>query len=1368
MADSLDANNNNNGVPPTIDVQTLIAERKGQKQLEDNIKAKKDATESNAEKSQHVQSIERSLIGMERTDVDAASIKVARLENATSDIVCNGGSSHNNVVESCPPPVPVTASSNKRDFAQSISYGMGYVPEKVVRDDQPSHPQSNNVSDKTDSLPSNGTTISSPPSSYIDNSHVRRQVKKHNDSTKNNDDVRNHKLYNHFLSSIVDLSPIPKVNPLPRPTPRDIAELEGCLQISSKFEQTSENSWREDWSGNLQLIDKEIVVNTDRIALNPQVKPIKMIVSEWVSELAKGSDNLRVISLLFAFVYHMKGTPDMAKKIMAYAVQRSAKSANERLHFVLDAVRRISHDPTVLMQDGWTTIKAQRTDGPSDGAFLIGERIIWQKYEAVVIAFVRDEDIGDLWKAIWLEDLDTFDLEADELQEGMRKWLSKDARKKAKSLNSSGAMPLLGLTANRERSGLTSKPPASIRFAESSKFTVAGIDHGIILAASLNPKAHLGVFWPARVMHVSEIRAHGLNPASRRSSSKNEIYIVFLAPYWNGQYSFRPKSTFGAVSSYAKESFSTGPMFEVEAIEVSATTIQPYPYGGEDSSSLSIDKLRSSFKFLGLPGPAFDRFLDSHRLAACLKHYARWEHSKKSSLHLNGVKDAGAFASLSDSHPMSVQTAIFPSAGKILTTVFAQWVKGMVESRFTIERISHFYFFVRRPLVLNLPFDYILKNLPGPNNSQDNEEVTEPTIRLHLVLEAMRPPFCWETNKKENHSSSPAQATRHSKISSGTCIPKTAGPVSPVSSSNRTPLTIEPTNRSIPLSTVPHSDYDDWILKNSEDLWELFGSNPEISPLFHLGERIKFLIAKSQKEIANVDSLDLHQRREKLRILLSHCLMLKAQGDEDIFQWHLSDIRKEINIREIIFIWRKSLENIYKRVIDKFSTPCFGNKVTTLLSDSRCNEHITADGSFERAVRLPAAIRGAKQAGFGSSPNLPLITKVDEHYMKLAEDIILPKAHKTSYLKRMKTKILALPSDVKGVPLTDDSEGEGGEDTMGSRGSYAAALAGVAVTLKGVDLIVKGECVNAFCAVRPPGHHAGRELHPMDAISNGFCILNPIACAALYAATSLSEGGLGLKRVCVIDFDVHHGNGTQDILCSVYDPRFLYVSLHAGGALINGFDEDSNSDDNDFRRSLGGRQQEEQGIFPGRCGDTSPHQGVLNIPLGKKVTASAIGNALVGPVSSAVEAFAPDLILLSAGFDAHKNDPLGMGGLTAEDFGSVTELTCQMAHRLCSGRILSVLEGGYGVPCCKMKENLFLPDSLSKAETLEEKEAKSIGKPLTNFKRLDLGEDVPEGMDDRLSYALLQKLDKCHGEGFLECVKEHVGALAKYNCRSLS
>lgn len=103
-----------------------------------------------------------------------------------------------------------------------------------------------------------------------------------------------------------------------------------------------------------------------------------------------------------------------------------------------------------------------------------------------------------------------------------------------------------------------------------------------------------------------------------------------------------------------------------------------------------------------------------------------------------------------------------------------------------------------------------------------------------------------------------------------------------------------------------------------------------------------------------------------------------------------------------------------------------------------------------------------------------------------------------------------------------------------------------------------------------------------------------------------------------------------------------------------------------------------RGIFPGRCGDTSPHDGVLNIPLGGRVTAHALGTALVTKVSPAVEKFAPELIIISAGFDAHKNDPLNMGGLAAEDFGTLTEVICKLAHKACSGRVLSVMEGGYG------------------------------------------------------------------------------------------
>ena len=86
-----------------------------------------------------------------------------------------------------------------------------------------------------------------------------------------------------------------------------------------------------------------------------------------------------------------------------------------------------------------------------------------------------------------------------------------------------------------------------------------------------------------------------------------------------------------------------------------------------------------------------------------------------------------------------------------------------------------------------------------------------------------------------------------------------------------------------------------------------------------------------------------------------------------------------------------------------------------------------------------------------------------------------------------------------------------------------AAITGVAAAIAATDMVVRGQCVNAFCIVRPPGHHAGRMLHPMKAVSNGFCVLNAVANAALHATLPQSDGGLGLNRVCVIDFDVHHG-----------------------------------------------------------------------------------------------------------------------------------------------------------------------------------------------------------------------------------------------------
>lgn len=412
--------------------------------------------------------------------------------------------------------------------------------------------------------------------------------------------------------------------------------------------------------------------------------------------------------------------------------------------------------------------------------------------------------------------------------------------------------------------------------------------------------------------------------------------------------------------------------------------------------------------------------------------------------------------------------------------------------------------------------------------------------------------------------------------------------------------------------------------------------------------------------------------------------------------------------------------------------------------------------------------------------------------------------------------------------------------TEGTKGSWKAAIAAVATSVQAVDMIMNGECVNAFCSTRPPGHHAGRELHAMKAVSNGFCLLNSAACAALYATSPVSEGGPGLKRVCIIDIDVHHGNGTQDILCSTYDPRFLYVSIHAGGPDINGVDP-SGEEAEQFSHHLAITPK--KGIFPGRCGDFSPHQGVLNIPLGTRVTSHALGAALMTKVTPAVEKFSPELIIVSAGFDAHKNDPLGLGGLSAEDFGTLTEVICKIAHRSCSGRVLSILEGGYGVPCCRLPSNLFDPEEAKRTAGTSTAESKLVDKkpqmearpkpseaaesamfedggteavqlapitvsqaevsivpsdpidhpastdvhegelkepssesastvaaktepPLKPLEILDLGDELPENMKDDMPYLLMKRLDKCHAEGFMDCVRKHIATLAKCNIRN--
>uniref|UniRef100_A0A7S4IKF4 histone deacetylase n=1 Tax=Odontella aurita TaxID=265563 RepID=A0A7S4IKF4_9STRA len=1117
--------------------------------------------------------------------------------------------------------------------------------------------------------------------------------------TESSNENKIHPLCDPFFASIVNLSPIPDVKPLPLLSPRDIAELESALQIGDKYSHNDDNQWKDDWSGNLQLLDKELLMNRGQIAKDPQTRPVLLPFVEWVAKTTKSPQGFRGVQLLFSYVYHMQGTPAMAQKIMAHSLQRRAKTVNERLKYILDGIRRITYDPTVLTQDGWTTGKAESPDGVSGGAFLIGRRVIWHRYEAIVIAFVRDDEIGDLWKAIWLEDHDTFDLEADELQEALKKW---DRREQVKQKKLASRQTLLG--GNVKPQGFAGKEKSqssSMRFAASSNLTCKGIEHGIILATSFNQQARLGVPWPARVMNVSEVKANGAQASNRRSSSKNLIHIVFLAPYWNGQYSFSAKKS-GPVrnkAATAKDPFSTGPLFEMDTIEVSESTIRKYPFDA-DVDTLSIDMLRTNFRFLGLPQLAFNRYLAAHRLALSFKSYAMKEMSKKSAPNNQAQ---GALSALTDAHPLSVQAYLFPQAS------------------------------------LDLPFDYILSKLPCPVQQaaqlDDSEETKEPVINLQAILKAMSPPRCFGLEA--------SGAEKDGRI-----------PETPESERGLTPVT-SPAPRfpsSTPATGDKQRDDDEslWSVSNfaSDYLLKVIriGAGNEEAKLPYLGRHFAELVSIMRQEIEGMKGLKPGERKERVGAFLKQCLIIKGHGEDILY----SNIALDgLNRKNVVLEWRKACERVYKWTSVKYSSPGIGNGVTSVITDSRCNQHITASGSFERAVRLPAAIKGARKAGAGKKETIPLLYTVDQKYMELAEEEIIPKAHKASYLKRLKAKIANLPADAKGMPLTDDSEGEGGEDTMGSRGSYTAAVLGVAAALQGVDMIVGGQCVNVFCAIRPPGHHAGRELRPMHAISNGFCLLNAAACAALYATAPQAEGGLGLKRVCIIDFDVHHGNGTQDILCSTHDSRFLYVSLHAGGAHINGYDDQGDAQDG--HTVLGGGKNE--GIFPGRCGDTSPHEGVLNIPLGSKVTAAAVGNALVTQVSPAVDKFCPELIVLSAGFDAHKHDPLGMGGLSAEDFGSVTEVACQMAFKTCSGRIISVLEGGYGVPCCRPPNDLFLPDDM--------KHPSIAPKVTAPVKLLDLGDDLPDSMEDPVTPHLQQKLERCHQEGFMDCVQAHVGSLSK-------
>ncbi len=207
-------------------------------------------------------------------------------------------------------------------------------------------------------------------------------------------------------------------------------------------------------------------------------------------------------------------------------------------------------------------------------------------------------------------------------------------------------------------------------------------------------------------------------------------------------------------------------------------------------------------------------------------------------------------------------------------------------------------------------------------------------------------------------------------------------------------------------------------------------------------------------------------------------------------------------------------------------------------------------------------------------------------------------------------------------------------DTIMSSGSARAALLAAGAAVRAVDEVCTGKVLRAFCATRPPGHHAERR-RPM-----GFCFFSNAVVAARHA-----QAAHGLGRVAILDFDVHHGNGTQD--CVQDDPSILFAS------------------------------SQQMPLYPGTGAASERGVGnVFNAPLPPGANGTEFRAAWT-ELLAAVEVFAPELVIVSAGFDAHISDPLAQLRLTEADFAWITRQICELADRCCEGRVVSLLEGGY-------------------------------------------------------------------------------------------